>query len=134
MKKRNYYNFKTFRGGLSTLFKDYQELTLRYLWTLEEGEGAGSAQCWKHVSEILKAKERTISRASIIFFLDDLVDYNIIRYISKSGKGGYRRIYSPIYTETEFKEHIAKIIISKLMYEFPDATKSTISKMQRGTE
>jgi len=54
---------------------------------------------------------RTISRASVINFLDSMVDDGILAYTETTGKGGYRRIYMFKHDEAGFKEHIAKVVI-----------------------
>ena len=69
------------------------------------------------------------SRASIIFFLQDMVEQGILKYRHRSGKGGYHRVYTPLYDETGLKELIATQLIEKLLEEFPDETNKTIRKI-----
>ena len=47
-------------------------------------------------------KPEKMSRASVIFFLNDMVSLDILDYEEKTGKGGYHRIYYPTMTEAEF--------------------------------
>jgi len=128
----NYWKFETFREGLRTVWKEYHVLIMRYLWGLDEGEGAGSGKIWRNVNLILKKRDKSVSRASIIFFANDMVDYGVLKFRDRTGKGGHHRVYVPAFDETGFKEHLATEIIGKLMKEFPDETKASIWKLQRG--
>ena len=106
--------------GLAKVFRDYQEEALRLVW--EKGdEGVISRVVWSHVNERLVGK--TISRASIINFLNAMVDEGVLNYQERTGKGGYHRVYSPKLDEVEFKKYIATTVISSLMKDFPEETK-----------
>jgi len=124
---KKYWAFETFRDGLRTVWKEYQVIVMRYLWGLEEGEqGAGSQKIWVAVNEVLKKRDKSISRASCIFFLNGMVDKGVLNYVERTGKGGHHRLYSPAFDETGFKEYLANEIIGKLMKEFPEETRSAI--------
>ena len=116
----------TAEKGLRMTLKDYQEVALRYLWRLG-GEGASSREVWEQVNEDLKG-ERTISRASIINFLNVMVDEGVLNYIETTGKGGHRRIYSMRYDEAGFKEHVARLVIGNLLRDFPEETRKAINE------
>jgi len=106
--------------GLAKVFRDYQEEALRLVW--EKGdEGVISRVVWSHVNERLVGK--TISRASIINFLNAMVDEGVLNYLERTGKGGYHRVYSPKLDEVEFKKYVATTVISSLMKDFPEETK-----------
>ena len=49
-----------------------------------------SREVWSHVNKNLNPK--TISRASIINFLNAIVDEGVLDYNEKSGKGGYQSL------------------------------------------
>ena len=108
------------RGGLSKVFRDYQEEALRLIWEKAD-EGVISREAWSHVNGKLVGK--TISRASIINFLNAMVEEGVLDYVEKTGKGGYHRVYKPKLNETEFKKFLAETIISSLMKDFPNETK-----------
>ena len=112
--------------GLSKVFRDYQEESLRLVWKKGD-EGVISREVWAHVNENLNGK--TISRASIINFLNSLVDEGVLDYDERTGKGGYHRVYRPRLDETEFKKYLAETIISSLMKDFPSETKEAIKKV-----
>jgi len=116
--------FDTKEDGLRTVVKDYQEVSLKYMWRLD-GEGASSRDVWVNVNKDLMGKS-TISRASIINFMNSMVDEEVVSYTEITGKGGHRRIYSAIYDEAGFKQHMAKKVISKLLETWPEATSKAI--------
>jgi predicted transcriptional regulator len=67
--------------------------------------------------EVNKGFEGTgsISRASIINFLNAMCDEGILTYGDETGRGGYHRMYSPGLGEEGFKLHVAREVISKLL-------------------
>jgi predicted transcriptional regulator len=112
--------------GLSKVFRDYQEESLRLVWKKGD-EGVISREVLAHVNENLNGK--TISRASIINFLNSLVDEGVLDYVERTGKGGYHRVYMPKLGETEFKKYLAETVITSLMKDFPAETKEAIKKV-----
>ena len=114
--------------GLAMVLKDYQEVALRYLWRLD-GEGASSRDVWVQVNDDLMGK-RTISRASIINFLNSMVDEGVLNYTEITGKGGHRRIYSAKYDEAGFKQYIAKVVLGNLLRDFPEDTRKALQKVK----
>ena len=117
----------TSEEDLRMILKDYQELALRYLWRLD-GEGASSRDIWVQVNKDLKGMG-SISRASIINFLNAMADEGILAYTETTGKGGYRRIYRMKYDEAGFKEHIARVVIRNLLRDFPEETRKALKDM-----
>jgi hypothetical protein len=69
---------------------------------------------------------KSISRASIINFLNDMVDEGVLDYVEESGKGGYHRVYSAKLDEVGFKRSLAESFVSSLMKDFPEETKKVI--------
>ena len=120
--------FDTGEDGFSTIVKDYQEASLRYLWNLDGG-GASSRDVWAQVNKELMGKS-SISRASIINYLNSMVDEGVLDYTEITGKGGHRRIYYAKYDEAGFKEYMAKKIISKLLETWPEATLKVIDTIK----
>ena len=114
--------------GLAMVLKDYQEVALHYLWRLDGG-GASSRDVWMQVNEDLKGK-KTISRASIINFLNSMVDEGVLHYTEITGKGGHRRIYSAKYNEAEFKEYVAKVVLENLLRDFPEETRRALKAVK----
>jgi len=71
-------------------------------------------------------KSKTISRASVINFLESMRKMGVLKGEEKTGKGGYHWIYSPAMNETEFKQHIARTILESLMRDFPAETREAL--------
>jgi len=114
------------KQGLAMFFKDYQVESLRYLWRIQP-EGAKSRAVWTNVNESLQG---SISRASIINYLNAMVDEGLLTYTETTGKGGHQRVYYMKYGETEFKQHIAGLIILKLLKEYPQETGKALRQVQ----
>jgi predicted transcriptional regulator len=81
---------------------------------------------WDRVNAELKPN--TISRASIINFLEAMREAGVFKGVERTGKGGYHWIYSPSMNEAEFKEFIVKTLLESLMRDFPEETRTAISE------
>jgi len=114
--------------GLSKVLRDYQEEALRIVWKSEQG--VNSRLVWLHVNEAFGGK-KTISRASIINFLNAMVDEGFLDYEERSGKGGYHRVYAPKLSESGFKKALAESVISSLMRDFPEETNEVLKNIKR---
>jgi len=97
------------KKGLDMFFKDYQLKSLRALW--ESGEGLFSIDVWERVNEL---RDQPISRTSIIIFLNDMVENGILFGIDFTGKGGHRTRYEAKMSEQELKQHLSKLVKTKL--------------------
>lgn len=93
---------KTKKEGSQVLVPDFKKNTLRKL--LSDKEPIGSGKMWKHLVEIMG--DNHPSRASVIFFLNDLVEFGYAKWKDATGKGGHHRLY---YTELTIEEFIQKI-------------------------
>lgn len=114
--------------GLAKILRDYQVEALRIVWAKGD-DGAISKEVWQHANEALRGV-RTISRASIINFLNAMVDEGVLNYKEETCKGGTRRIYYPKLDERGFKKHIAKMVIASLIRDFPEETNETLKELQ----
>ncbi|MGD2200176.1 MAG: BlaI/MecI/CopY family transcriptional regulator [Candidatus Bathyarchaeota archaeon] len=110
--------FDSNKEGLHTLFKPYQALLLEWIWDLNKSErkGVTSGDAHKYIQTTPESK----SRASVIFFLNELVEEGILRYEEETGKGGYHRVYYPKMDQEEFAEHVIETINGKLRKVFPE--------------
>jgi len=115
---KNRIEYDASEKGLRTVLKDYQELALRAIWA--NPEGLGSKAVMDRVNAELKPN--TISRASIINFLEAMREAGVLKGVEKTGKGGYHWIYSPAMNEAEFTQFIAETILGNLMRDFPEET------------
>ena len=62
----------------------------------------------------------SVSRASVINFLNSLVDQDLLTYTLKTGKGGHQRVYKMTLTREEFAHLIIRRFADKLKEAFPD--------------
>ncbi|NOQ96510.1 MAG: hypothetical protein GQ555_07850 [Desulfobacterales bacterium] len=114
------FKFDHSKHGLRKTLKEYEEAGLRYIWNQGE-KGAGSGKTWKAVNEAL-GPDKSISRASVIFFLNRMVDQGVLDYRSATGKGGYHRVYFSIMDERGYKKYLLKTVVESLMRDFPEET------------
>ena len=110
---------KTTPDDLHAIFKPYQVHALNVVYANHDPIGSGKT--WEAVNKMMAPD--TISRASIIFFLNALVDRDLLGFDEKTGKGGHHRVYKPIMTWEEFEKLLVWHFIEKLMMIFPGNTK-----------
>ena len=107
----------TTKSGLDSLFKPYQGMLLEHLWSLNENEevpiGSGKAWLW------LCGTPEKKSRASVIFYLNDMVDEGVLGFHDRTGKGGHHRLYYPKMDREQFAEYAADEIVKGLINTFP---------------
>jgi Fe2+ or Zn2+ uptake regulation protein len=95
--------------GLEMFFKPYQIVSLDILWNSEEH--LSSRQVWERANEQLSG---TISRASIINFLNASVENGLLNYVEITGKGGYRRLYSSKLSKPETSTFLVEKVSERL--------------------
>ena len=117
--------FNPANDGLSKIFRDYQQEALKSLWKNSE-KGLTSREVYEYANGKI---DGSISRASIINFLKAMADEGVLKYTERTGKGGYRRVYTPRLNESEFKIYVAQIMIASLVKDFPEETKTAISQL-----
>ncbi len=122
------FKFDHEKEGLSKTLKEYEEIALRYVWSIGE-EGVGSGKTWTNTNEKL-GPDKTVSRASVIFFLNRMFDQGVLDYRTKTGKGGHHRVYFPLLYEKAYKKHLLKTIVESLMRDFPDETKEALKELK----
>jgi hypothetical protein len=91
--------------GLNMFFKPYQQKALSILW--DHPNGLSSRQVWEMTNKEISG---SISRASIINFLNDVSEYEILDYRVEHGKGGERRYYWHKYDRNGFSKYLKDII------------------------
>ncbi len=96
------------REGLGKIFKAYQVRILKYLWEQDE---VNSGNVFRH----LIGTPEEMSRAAVIFFLNDLVGLKLADYTTATGKGGHHRVYFMKYTEEEFWVWLANKVKEELL-------------------
>lgn len=95
--------------GLEMFFRPYQIEALELLWNTEET--LSSRKVWEQVNEKL---DGTISRASIINFLNASVENGLLDFVETTGKGGYRRLYTPKMSKVETSRYLSQIVQDQL--------------------
>jgi Fe2+ or Zn2+ uptake regulation protein len=123
---KNRIEYDTSEKGLRSVLKGYQEIALRVIWA--SPEGLGSRAVMDRVNAGLKGE--TISRASVINFLEAMREAGVLKGVEKTGKGGHRWVYSPAMDESEFKQHIARTILESLMKDFPEETRAALVNLE----
>ena len=123
----NRIEYDTSKKGLETVLKNWQIKAMKAIWS--NPGGLKSLNVWKKVSETLEGE--TISRASIINFLEEMREMSVLSGVEESGKGGYHWIYSPAMDETGFKAFIASTLLGRLGSEFPEEMREALKTLNR---
>jgi DNA-binding PadR family transcriptional regulator len=108
------------KKGLEKVLRDYQIEALQIIWN-SDNKGMTSREVYQAVNRSLGSK--TISRASIINFLNDMCDEGVLKFEEETCKGGTRRKYFTGLNEEGFKKHVAKVVLKSLMKDFPNQTR-----------
>ncbi len=95
--------------GFNILFADYEKAIID-LMLADPLRAWGSGAMHKAV----RAEGIDISRASVIFYMNFLVDEGIAGWEDATGKGGHHRLYSIPRTEIEVKKLIMTRIVDGL--------------------
>ncbi len=122
------FKFDPSKQGLRKTLKEYEEVGLRYVWSLGE-EGVGSGKTWMAVNEVL-GPDKSMSRASVIFFLNRMVDQGVLDYRSATGKGGHHRVYFPAMDEGAYKKHLLKTVVKSMVRDFPEETNEALKELR----
>lgn len=101
------------QDGLSMFFKPYEVLGWDRVWNASEAEPVGSFGVFEHMNFGL-GPGKTISRASVILFLNKQVDLGFMAWKDATGKGGHRRLYYPLVNMTELGLTISRCMAEKM--------------------
>jgi len=108
------------KDGFEKVLRDYQIESLRTVWDNPD-KGVTSREVFVYVNKALEGV-RTVSRASIINFLNSMCDDGVLSYQEETCKGGMRRKYFPALDEEGYKKYIANTVFKSLVKDFPDRT------------
>ena len=111
------------KTGLEKVLRDYQIEALKLIWG-NIGEGLTSREVYEDVNKNLGGK--SVSRASIINFLNAMCDERVLDFEDETCKGGMRRKYSKGMDENGFKRYVASTVLDSLIRDFPDQTVEAI--------
>ena len=113
------------KKGLEKVLRDYQIKALQIIWN-SDNNGMTSREVYQAVNKSLRSK--TISRASIINFLNDMCDEGVLKFEEETCKGGTRRKYFTGLNELGFKKHVASVVFKSMMRDFPVQTKEAVQE------
>ena len=116
------YQLDTGQENLPMFFKDWELRVLKYLWDIQPS-GAKSKDAWNHLQQTMS---EPVSRASVINFLKEMAEKGVLREDMEPGKGGYHGVYYSMFSESEFKRHLAEHFIRKLLEEYPSEARKVI--------
>ena len=111
----------TAKTGINRVWKNYEAEAISFL--IDRGEeGSGSSDVFAHCLFKLSEIGESISRASVIFFLNRLVEDGLATFVERSGKGGFHRVYSLVErTLKAFNDAVIDKFLYALWETFPDS-------------
>ena len=114
------------KDGLEKVLRDYQIEAMKLVWA-HNGDGMTSREVYDATNNRLGAG-KSVSRASIINFLNAMCDDSILDYEEETCKGGMRRKYKKGLDEKGFRKYIASEVLTSLMHDFPNETVLAITE------
>jgi predicted transcriptional regulator len=117
--------YDTSQTGFYAVLKDWQLKAMQVVWS--SPKGANSRIVHQKVNQMLKGE--TISRASVINFLEAMRKKEVLSGEETTGKGGHHWVYYPKLDEMGFKRYIVEKMITSLMENFPEATRDAINQL-----
>ncbi len=114
----------TDREGLEAIFKEWHVPLIEKFFS---GFPLKSSEAHSFLKKKgIKARQGrgTVSRASVIFFLNDMIDDGLLEYTKDTGKGGYHRIYTMPLTREEFAHKIISLFVDTLRTSFPQESET----------
>ena len=117
--------YDTSQKGFNTVLKDWQLKATQVVWS--SPNGVNSRTVHQKANQALQGE--TISRASVINFLEDLREMGVLSGEERAGKGGHHWFYFPKLDEVGFKRFIAETLLEKLKSEFPGETSIVIKTL-----
>ena len=121
------FKFNPAETGLRKTLREYEEIALRYIWSLGD-EGAGSGKTWEHVNKELE-EGKSISRASVIFYLNRMVDEGVLGFRDATGKGGHHRIYITKLDESGYMKYVVRTLLERVMKDYPKETEEVLQAL-----
>jgi hypothetical protein len=108
------------KEGLAMFYRPYEIIGWDIVWNSPEAIGSGAV--WKKTNAIMAqsdpGEKKTISRASVIFFLNRQVDLGFMGWLDYTGKGGHHRRYYP------------KVDMGGLVREITDYTELALAQLK----
>ena len=99
---------------------------MKLIWA-HNGDGMTSREVYD-ATNVKLGGGKSVSRASIINFLNAMCDEGILDYEEETCKGGMRRKYKKGLDEKGFKKFIASEVLISMMNDFPNETIAAIKE------
>lgn len=112
------------KNGLEKVLRDYQIEAMKLIWA-HNGEGMTSREVYD-ATNVKLGGGKSVSRASIINFLNAMCDEEVLDFEEETCKGGMRRKYKKGLDEKGFKKYIASEVLISMMNDFPSETIAAI--------
>lgn len=116
--------------GLAAIFKDWHVPLIDELFRRQEtypeleDRELGTGDAWRFLDErgvkTSRSNVRSVSRASVIYFLKDLEEEGILNFRETTGKGGHFKLYEMAMTREQFNKTIIVKFLRKLAEIFPE--------------
>ncbi len=120
------------RDSLSAIFKDWQVKALALIPN-KDIEPIGSKFVWEQTNNYLQKESgnavQSISRASVINFLEKLRKMDLLKGILATGKGGKRYLYKYHLNRDLFNEQVSAKLIGSLVEEYPDVNMLMLARI-----
>lgn len=120
------------RTSLSAIFKDWQ---IKALALIPNGDIApiGSRFVCEQTNNYLQKETepsvQSISRASVINFLEMLRKRELIKGILATGKGGKRYLYKYQVNRDQFNHEVSEMLVASLVQEYPKVNMMQIARV-----
>ncbi len=115
----------TDKNGLEAIFRKWQVPLVEELFS-GKPMTSGEAHMFL-VKKGVKADQKgrgPISRASVINFLNGMIDNGLLEYTDDTGKGGHHRIYKMTLNREEFSHALLGRFVNRLISIFPQESKT----------
>jgi len=120
------FKFDPSKPGLRKTLREWEELALRSMWDVGE-KGAKTKAVWERVNERL-GEGKSISRASIIVFLEKLEGQGVLGSWDATGKGGHHKIYYPLMDERGYLKYLVKTMVESMKRDSLEETREVLEE------
>lgn len=105
----------TSKDGLSKYFRSHEIMILQILWE-KTGVIHTSRGIWRALNERLQGE--TISRATVINFLESVSEIGLVDKKTETCRGGKRGLYSIQRTEIEFRKLLLTMLYKDIVSDY----------------
>ncbi|MEM3527102.1 MAG: BlaI/MecI/CopY family transcriptional regulator [Candidatus Bathyarchaeia archaeon] len=109
----------------------YKETVLKLIWENEE-EGVIASQLHKHLKALMK--DKAVSRAAILSYLNDLCKQGILNFKEETCRGGRRKRYFPRMSRVDYEKENVRGTLQKLLKSHPKYTIEVLTELLKGGE